>query len=162
MAKKKKAAAKRKTATKTKKKKPAKKKVPKKKAVKKKSAAKKKTRQKAAGKKVPVRKKAGKEKKTKKKSLGRGRIPGTSKVDLLFHKDFQARELCEFLRVETLKDLEEFTPDEIVERMTRPFVQTVNRIRKMLALNNRSLKDDQEFAREFQKSFSPQSGRQKN
>lgn len=149
MAKKKKAAAKRKTATKAKKKKPAKKKDSKKKAVKKKPAAKKKAKKKAAG-----NKKATKKKKTKKKSLGRGRIPGNSKVDLLFHKDFQARELCEFLRVETLKDLEEFTPDEIVERMTRPFVQTVNRIRKMLALNNRSLKDDEEFAREFQKSFS--------
>ena len=149
MAKKKKTAAKRKTATKAKKKKAAKKK-----AVKKKLAAKKKAKKKNAGKKKATKK--------KKKSLGRGRIPGTSKVDLLFHKDFQARELCEFLRVETLKDLEEFTPDEIVERMTRPFVQTVNRIRKMLALNNRSLKDDQDFAREFQKSFSPKSGRQKN
>lgn len=154
MAKKKKAAAKRKTATKAKKKKPAKKKAAKKKAVKKKPATKKKAKKKAVGKKKATKKKT--------KSLGRGRIPGTSKVDQLFHKDFQARELCEFLRVETLKDLEEFTPDEIVERMTRPFVQTVNRIRKMLALNNRSLKDDQDFAREFQKSFSPKSGRQKN
>ena len=37
--------------------------------------------------------------------------------------------------------------------MTAPLVQTVDRIRKALAMNNRSLKGDLRFAKKFQKEI---------
>lgn len=153
MAKKKTAAGKRKSAAA--KKKPGKKSAAK--SVKKKAAKKKKaTKKKAAAKKKKkaVKAKTARKKTSKSKSLGRARVPGHSRLDVLFQKDYQARELFEFLRVATLKELEEHGPDEIIERMTRPVVQTVDRIRKALALNNRALKDDESFALEFLESFS--------
>ena len=72
---------------------------------------------------------------------------------MLFQKDYQARELFEFLRISTLKELEQYPPEEIIERMTRPVVQTVDRIRKALALNNRALKNDEDFAHAFRDTF---------
>lgn len=130
----------------SKKKKPARKSAAKKKAAKKKSAKKS-----TGGKKV---KKSTRKKSRKKKSLGRARVPGHSHLDDLFRKDVQAREVFEYLRVHTLKELEEHTPEEIIDRMTRPVVQTVDRIRKALALSNRCLKEDEEFALEFQNRVS--------
>lgn len=150
MAKKKTAAGKRKSAAA--KKKPGKKSAAK--SVKKKAAKKKATKKKAAAKKKKKAVRAKTAQKKTSKSLGRARVPGHSRLDVLFQKDYQARELFEFLRVATLKELEEHGPDEIIERMTRPVVQTVDRIRKALALNNRALKDDESFALEFLESFS--------
>ena len=49
----------------------------------------------------------------------------------------------------TLKELEEYGPQEIVELLTGPMVRTIDRIRKALALNNRSLKGDERYAIEF-------------
>ena len=66
----------------------------------------------------------------KAKSLGRARIAGDARLDQFFQKDYQAREIFEFLGVHTLKELEAFGPDEIIERLTGPLVQTVQRIRK--------------------------------
>lgn len=85
-----------------------------------------------------------------KKSLGRPRIPGHARLDVVFQKDYQAREVFEFLDVNTLQELEQFGPADIVEKLTSPMVQTVERIRKALALNNRCLADDREFALAFQ------------
>ncbi len=123
-------------------------------AVKKKTGVKKKT---AAGKKITKEKTAAKRrsnstKKTTKRaeSLGRPRLPADAKLDLVFQKDYQAREVFAFLHVSTLRELEEFGPDEIIEKLTGPMLQTVGRIRKSLAMSNRSLKNDRKFALEFQ------------
>lgn len=86
-------------------------------------------------------------------SLGRPRLPADAKLDLVFQKDYQAREIFAFLGVSTLRELEEFGPDEIIGRLTAPVVETVQRIRKALALNNRCLKNDRRFAREFQAAW---------
>jgi hypothetical protein len=129
------------------------------------------TRKPAARKKVAVRKSpstgartaqragrsgtaARKKKATRKTaSLGRARIPADARLDLVFQKDYQAREVFDFLRVETIRELEQFGPSEILEKLTGPMVQTVQRIRKALALSNRCLAGDQEFAAEFKAEF---------
>lgn len=86
-------------------------------------------------------------------SLGRPRLPGDAKLDLVFQKDYQAREIFAFLQVTTVRELEEFGSEQILEMLTGPMVQTVDRIRKALAINNRSLKSDRKFAIEFQKQL---------
>ena len=86
-------------------------------------------------------------------SLGRPRIPADARLDLVFQKDYQAREVFDFLRVETVRELEQFGPAEIIEKLTAPMVQTVQRIRKALALCNRCLADDRAFAAEFKAEF---------
>ena len=65
---------------------------------------------------------------------------------MLFHDDYHARQIFEFLRAETVADLEQFTPQEIIHRWSRPIRETVARIRTKLAERNRSQTDDQEFA----------------
>jgi len=149
---KKKQAGKKKTATK------------KKKAAVKKTAAKKSVRRKAASGKKVARKKATARKKKAARSvarpeepkLGRARVSGDSKLEQIFLKDYEARQIFEFLNVATLKELEQYGPEEIAARLTAPMLQTVNRIRKALALNNRTLKNDDEFAAQFLKTFAQQ------
>ena len=129
----KKAAARKKTAAKT----------GRKKSAKKKSAANKPAKKKkAAGKKRP-------------RTLGRPRVAADAKLDLVFQKDYKAREVFQFLRVTTMRDLEAFGPDEIVDRLTRPLVETVQRIRKSLAMMNRCLANDRDFALDFRAEFNP-------
>lgn len=65
---------------------------------------------------------------------------------MLFHDDYHARQIFEFLRAETVGELEQFTPQEIIHRLSRPIRETVDRIRTKLAERNRSLAGDQEFA----------------
>ena len=65
---------------------------------------------------------------------------------MLFHEDYEARQVFEFLRAETVADLERFSPHEIFHRLSRPIRETVDRIRTKLAERNRCLRDDQEFA----------------
>ncbi|MEX0702137.1 MAG: hypothetical protein WD069_08580 [Planctomycetales bacterium] len=89
----------------------------------------------------------------RRKTLGRPRVPGDARLDLVFQKDYQAREVFEFLGVSTVRELERFGPDEIIRRLTSPMVQTVGRIRKALAVANRSLADDTEFALEFRDQY---------
>ena len=55
------------------------------------------------------------------------------------------RQMCKRDRVE---------PDELVRRLTSPAKQTVGRIRKILAMNNRSLESDEAFALEFKERLS--------
>lgn len=172
MAKKKKAkkAAKKKTARKkvakkaASKKKTARKTATRKEAVKKKAAVKNKATKKAkkkSGKKAALKKKAAKKKATAKKAtskkkktarpmpLGRPKVTLDSKLDELFLKDYEVRQVFEFLNVTTLRELEEHKPDEIVEKLTEPMVQAVGRIRKVLALQKRCLKGDEKFAKDF-------------
>ena len=59
-----------------------------------------------------------------------------------------------FLGIHTIRELEQFEPDELVRRLTSPAKQTVGRIRKILAMNNRSLEQDEAFALEFKERLS--------
>lgn len=90
-----------------------------------------------------VRKKAG-------RKLGRSRIPQEAPLAVIFQNDLQAQEAFTLLGIQTVRELEEFDPDELVRRLSSPAKQTVGRIRKMLALNNRCLSTDEAFALEFQ------------
>jgi hypothetical protein len=91
--------------------------------------------------------------------LGRARISGTAELDQYFLKDYEARQVFTFLGVKTLKELEGFSPQEIIDRLTAPMLQTVNRIRKALALQNRCLSGDQKFAVEFKQQMQAAIGR---
>jgi hypothetical protein len=82
-------------------------------------------------------------------SLGRVKVAADARLDHLFQKDYQAREIFDFLKVQTLRELEQHAPQEIIERLTGPMVQTVQRIRKTLALVHRHLAKDEKFAKEF-------------
>lgn len=107
----------------------------------KKTAAKKKSAQK-----VSPRKKS----KTKKKiKLGRSRIPIDAPLDVVFQHDVQAREAFNYLGIRTMRELMAFDPDELIMRLTSPTKQTVGRIRKSLALHNRCLAGDEQFAADF-------------
>lgn len=107
---------------------------------------------KAAVKKRPAKKKpAGKTRKAAKAktpSLGRPTVSLEEKLFLLFREDFHARQIFKFLRAETVRDLEQFSPEEIVKRLSQPIRQSVQRIRLKLAQHNRCLRDGQEFALE--------------
>jgi hypothetical protein len=96
--------------------------------------------------KKPARKPA--KKKTKKISLGRPTVTAEEKLFMLFHDDYEARQVFEFLRAETVGDLEQHAPQDIIHRLSRPIRETVDRIRKRLAERNRCLAGDEEFAAE--------------
>lgn len=147
-----------------------KKKVVKKKAVKKKVAVRAASKKNAAAKKrTGVKKKAVKKAarrkaaspKRKGPKLGRARVTGDAKLDQFFKRDYEARQVFEFLRVHTVRELEEYAPGQIVELLTAPMVKTVDRIRKALALNNRSLRGDQKYAFEFIQSLISGKGRKR-
>jgi hypothetical protein len=89
--------------------------------------------------------------------FGRVRVPVDARLDLVFQKDYQAREIFDFLKVQSIRELEQFGPDEILERLTGPMQQTVLRIRKTLALVNRHLAKDEKFAKAFLQEVSPSS-----
>jgi hypothetical protein len=93
----------------------------------------------------------------KSSGFGRVRVPVDARLDLVFQKDYQAREVFDFLKVQSIRELEQFGPDEILDRLTGPMQQTVLRIRKTLALVNRHLAKDEKFAQEFLREVSPSS-----
>lgn len=78
--------------------------------------------------------------------LGRPKVTVDEELDLLFHDDYQARQVFAFLRVKTVGDLERLAPQEIIDRLTAPTVATVDRIRRRLAEKNRALSGDEAFA----------------
>ena len=116
----------------------------------KKKSAKKPVKKPAAKKKTAVKKKA-----VKKISLGRPTITAEEKLFMLFHEDYEARQVFEFLRAETVADLEQFSPQEIIHRLSRPIRETVDRIRTRLADRNRCLAGDAEFAAEHKRKAVP-------
>ena len=71
---------------------------------------------------------------------------------MLFHEDYEARQVFEFLRAETVADLEKFSPQEIIHRLSRPIREMVDRIRVKLAERNRCLAGDERFAAEWKGS----------
>jgi hypothetical protein len=127
---------------------PAKKKAPAKKQATNKSLRKKGTAKKKSAGKSNTIKRTGKT-----KSLGRPRVTLDARLDLLFHKDYQAREVFDFLRITSVRELEAFAPDEIIKKLAGPLYQTVQRIRKTMALCNRSLANDRDFAHEFKQQL---------
>lgn len=101
------------------------------------------TKKQRSAKTTPAKKAA---RRTPKVTLGRPTITVEEKLFMLFHDDYHARQIFEFLRVETVGDLEQFTPQEIIHRLSRPIRETVDRIRLKLAERNRCLQDDAQFA----------------
>ena len=83
-------------------------------------------------------------------ALGRPKITGEEKLYLLFKEDYHARQIFDFLGVETVKELEQLAPQEIVRRLSQPITSTVDRIRRKLAEKNRCLHDDQPYAAKHQ------------
>lgn len=128
------------------------------KTVRKKTAGRKAARKKA-GKKTAGKKTAGKKTRDRKKvagrtgrspqKLGRARITGDARLDEFFRRDYEARQVFEFLNVQSVRELEQYSPDEIIDQLTAPMLRTIDRIRKALALNNRALKGDERYAVEF-------------
>jgi hypothetical protein len=108
-------------------------------------------KKKAAKKKIAAKKpakKAAKKKIARKKpaSLGRPVVTAEELLYMLFKDDYHARQIFEFLRVETVGELEHYSPQEIVNRLSRPVVESVDRIRRTLAEKNRCLAGDIDFA----------------
>lgn len=83
--------------------------------------------------------------------LGRSRIPVDAPLDVVFESDPAARQAFDLLGISTIRELQKLGPDELIIRLTSPTKQTVGRIRKMLALNNRCLDGDERFALDIQK-----------
>ena len=81
-------------------------------------------------------------------SLGRPKVTGEEDLDLLFKEDYHARQIFKFLRVGTVKELEQYSAGEILRVLSRPIRETVERIRQELAVRNRCLAGDEEFARD--------------
>lgn len=106
--------------------------------------------------KPPAKKSVGKKSSVKKSkpkemSLGRPLVTNEEKLYMLFHEDYHARQIFEFLRVETVKDLEQFSAEQIVRLLSKPIRTTVDRIRQKLAEKNRHLLEDVEYAAEWKK-----------
>ena len=95
----------------------------------------------------PAKKSAPKAKKARarKTVLPRPTITGEEKLFLLFKEDYHSRQIFDFLRVETVRELEQFGPDEIVKRLCRPIAESVERIRRRLADKNRYLSGDEDY-----------------
>ena len=115
-----------------------------------KKAAKKRAATKKAAKK-PAKRPAARKKAARRISLGRPTITAEEKLFMLFHDDYHARQIFEFLRAETVGDLEQFSPQEIIHKLSRPIRETVDRIRVKLAERNRCLAGDAEFAAEHKR-----------
>lgn len=82
-------------------------------------------------------------------TLGKPTISGEEKLYMLFHGDYHARQIFEFLQVDTVKELEKFSPGEIIDRLSKPIHDTVQRIREQLARRNRCLAGDEKFVIEY-------------
>jgi len=88
------------------------------------------------------------------RKLGRSQIPIDAPLDIVFQNDQAAREAFIFLGIHTVRELEQIEADNLVRQLTSPAKQTVGRIRKILAMNNRCLSNDEAFALEFKERLS--------
>ncbi len=116
-----------------------------------KKSAKKATAKKGATKKTAVAKKPAAKKKALRKPaakpqpMPRPTITAEEKLFLLFKDDYHARQIFDFLRAETVGELEQFTPRQIVARLSKPIEDAVERIRHKLAEKNRYLAGDESY-----------------
>jgi hypothetical protein len=85
-----------------------------------------------------------------KSPLGRPKVTGEEALYMLFKDDYHARQFFDFLRVQTVRELEQYSPQQIVKLLSKPITDTVNRIRSKLAEKNRFLSNDADFAVAFQ------------
>lgn len=81
-------------------------------------------------------------------TLGRPKVTNEELLYMLFKEDYHARQVFEFLRVNTVKELEQFSAAEIIKRLSQPVRNTVERIRQTLANYNRCLAEDIDYALE--------------
>lgn len=72
-------------------------------------------------------------------------VTAEEKLYLLFKEDYEARQIFTYLRVETVGELEQYAPKQIIDILSRPLQQTVHRIRSRLAEKYRCLSGDDEF-----------------
>ena len=107
--------------------------------------------------KAAAKKPAARKTKPKVPSLGRPLVTNEEKLYMLFHEDYEARQVFEFLRVETVKDLEQYSPEQIVRLLSKPVRTTVDHIRQRLAGKNRHLLDDVEYAAQWKKEHPAES-----
>jgi hypothetical protein len=94
-------------------------------------------------------------------ALGRPKVTGEEDLDMLFKEDFHARQIFKFLSVATVKELERFSPGEILRRVSTPIKETVERVRRSLAERNRCLAGDEAFALEHKENSSVMSSNDK-
>jgi hypothetical protein len=94
-------------------------------------------------------------------TLGRPKVTGEEDLDMLFKEDFHARQIFKFLSVATVKELERFSPGEILRRVSTPIKETVERVRRSLAERNRCLAGDEAFALEHKEHSTIMSGNDK-
>jgi hypothetical protein len=104
---------------------------------------------KAAGKpgKPKAAKKPAKKAARRKAPLPRPKISAEEKLYLLFREDYPARQIFDFLRAETVGDLEQHRAEAIIARLTAPIHDSVERIRRKLAEYNRYLAGDEGYVR---------------
>ena len=88
-------------------------------------------------------------------SLGRPLVTAEEKLYMLFREDYHARQIFEFLRVDTVGELEQYSPHQIIQILSLPLRKTVERIRQRLAENKRHLRDDSSFAHEYRTAKTP-------
>lgn len=86
-------------------------------------------------------------------SLGRPLVTQEERLYMLFKDDYQARQIFEFLRANTVHDLVQFSPMQISRIVAKPLHDTIDRIRQRLAEMKRSLRDDADFATEYRKQM---------
>ena len=85
-------------------------------------------------------------------TLGRPLVVAEELLDLVFRDDFHARTIFQFLGLRTVRELEQLRPEQIHERSIQPIRETIDRIRHRLALLNRCLEQDLEFALRVQRT----------
>jgi hypothetical protein len=95
-------------------------------------------------------------------SLGRPTLTADEPLYLAFKEDYHARQIFEFLRVQTVRELEQHAPKEIFERLTKPVRESVDRIRRFLAERNRCLAGDEDFALAHKQRVEAQEGLARN
>ncbi len=83
-------------------------------------------------------------------SLRRPTVGIDEDLDLFFKEDYGARNIFKFLLARTVRDLEQWSPDDIVKKLSAPIRASVEAIRLRLAQHHRSLKGDEEYALQHQ------------
>jgi len=97
----------------------------------------------------PVKKAKSARKAAAPETLGRPLVTAEEKLYMLFKEDYHARQIFEFLRVNTVGELEQYSPQQITHILSTPIRTTVDRIRQRLADLKRHLRDDLTYAHEY-------------
>lgn len=79
----------------------------------------------------------------------RPKVTAEEKLYLLFKDDYEARQVFAYLRVETVGELEQYAPEQIIDLLTKPLQETVGRIREKLAEKYRRLAGDDAYLAKY-------------